>query len=676
MSNNILNDISAVYIAEVLEPKIKAGGDGSSKKVEKGGTSEEASAKRIRQAVYDIRYRAKREDIELAQAFNQYTGKSSMTGQEKSAVKEKLGLAEEVEEIQEVENQKFQVRVRDKESGKTYVRYATREKISQLRSNPNISSVEMTKYGKPYEGERERGEYTSKVKAGKGLDPVGREDKDIDNDGDHDKTDKYLLKRRKAIGKAIATRKEEFHSWRDSLTEIADELDDKKKKIKEKNVQNKININPMMGESVQKLGGELLETEEFIGIFSDVVDVDYYHIDDKLIEQTLVEFYEEIKEEYDLLEVRKAIIEEINIEIAILNEASVTYGHDTDTTNLKQTKMEKMKSAVKKAYTKGKTAYDSKEGKRVRKKIKKGLYRVAKRISNVADRGMQRLMNVGEAITQMPGRETTPPAGTTAQQDDIQIKQKDDALRKQMLARKKQMMMKQQTIDRQRLQAQQQGKLPIGNRTEEVEQVDEKLNLKKAEMGEVIKDFYKSKAPQFKGFSKEKRREMAVAAKLTAERGGRKLGEQMSGAPQTQTPQTTPASPNPAMAKKKEMMDNQKLANLNMIQQKRQQLERQRMQMQKAGKLPLETASYQPEGEVIDERRREDKGTPRGPEPSAAYKAVSKMMGSGRLGVQPRGVKKDKGAPTSEPSMTPAQKVAKRRADAQRAQDMMHSRYD
>jgi len=35
-------------------------------------------------------------------------------------------------------------------------------------------------------------------------DPVGQEDKDIDNDGDHDKTDKYLLNRRKVIGKAIA----------------------------------------------------------------------------------------------------------------------------------------------------------------------------------------------------------------------------------------------------------------------------------------------------------------------------------------------------------------------------------------------------------------------------------------------------------------------------------------
>lgn len=35
------------------------------------------------------------------------------------------------------------------------------------------------------------------------LDPVGREDKDIDNDGDSDKTDVYLSKRRKAISSAI-----------------------------------------------------------------------------------------------------------------------------------------------------------------------------------------------------------------------------------------------------------------------------------------------------------------------------------------------------------------------------------------------------------------------------------------------------------------------------------------
>ena len=36
------------------------------------------------------------------------------------------------------------------------------------------------------------------------LDPVGKEDGDIDNDGDKDETDKYLANRRKAIAKAIA----------------------------------------------------------------------------------------------------------------------------------------------------------------------------------------------------------------------------------------------------------------------------------------------------------------------------------------------------------------------------------------------------------------------------------------------------------------------------------------
>ena len=53
------------------------------------------------------------------------------------------------------------------------------------------------------------------------MDPVGKEDKDIDNDGDHDSTDKYLLKRRKAIGKAIAKKrgkvKEGFSAWRIDL---------------------------------------------------------------------------------------------------------------------------------------------------------------------------------------------------------------------------------------------------------------------------------------------------------------------------------------------------------------------------------------------------------------------------------------------------------------------------
>lgn len=44
-----------------------------------------------------------------------------------------------------------------------------------------------------------------------------------------------------------------------------------------------------------------------------------------------------------------------------------------------------------------------------------------------------------------------------------------------------------------------------------------KEDIKKMDMGDVIKDFYKSDAPQFKGKSKKKRREMAIAAKLQSQ---------------------------------------------------------------------------------------------------------------------------------------------------------------
>ena len=42
----------------------------------------------------------------------------------------------------------------------------------------------------------------------KKLDPVGKEDGDVDNDGDKDSSDQYLMKRRKAIAKAM---KKEHH---------------------------------------------------------------------------------------------------------------------------------------------------------------------------------------------------------------------------------------------------------------------------------------------------------------------------------------------------------------------------------------------------------------------------------------------------------------------------------
>ena len=130
---------------------------------------------------------------------------------------------------------KYKIRVKHKESGSSYVRYATREMIAQLRNDPKIASVEMTDEGDAPEdkGEKKALEkgggdlkksdekedtkraaasgsgFAGKVKKrsvtteAKKLDPVGKEDGDIDNDGDEDESDSYLANRRKTVAKAM-----------------------------------------------------------------------------------------------------------------------------------------------------------------------------------------------------------------------------------------------------------------------------------------------------------------------------------------------------------------------------------------------------------------------------------------------------------------------------------------
>ena len=68
------------------------------------------------------------------------------------------------------------------------------------------------------------------------------------------------------------------------------------------------------------------------------------------------------------------------------------------------------------------------------------------------------------------------------------------------------------------------GKTPSSHEEKETsmlsfKEIMEKMNIAKADMGDVIKDFQKSDAPQFAGKSDEKKRQMAIAAKLEAERG-------------------------------------------------------------------------------------------------------------------------------------------------------------
>ena len=86
----------------------------------------------------------------------------------------------EEEVIEEDKGEKtFKVRVTDKKTNNSYVRNATRDKIRELRANPNISSVEMTEYGEPTKSEKYKGKSTAAVKSGKG-DEVSGKDTSID----------------------------------------------------------------------------------------------------------------------------------------------------------------------------------------------------------------------------------------------------------------------------------------------------------------------------------------------------------------------------------------------------------------------------------------------------------------------------------------------------------------
>ena len=164
------------------------------------------------------------------------------------------------DELKESDEKTFKVRVTDKKTGKNYVRMASRTKIAELRANSNVSSVEMTGYGEPAKSEKYKGKSTADTKSGKGLDPVGKEDSDIDNDGDVDKSDKYLHKKRKAIGKAIAA-KEDFN-WQNGFAELI-EKKDKEKKITGEGVNNKklIKVFPV-GEQVEEPKDKQLDQKE------------------------------------------------------------------------------------------------------------------------------------------------------------------------------------------------------------------------------------------------------------------------------------------------------------------------------------------------------------------------------------------------------------------------------
>ena len=242
------------------------------------------------------------------------------------------------------------------------------------------------------------------------LDPVGKEDGDVNNDGKKDGTDKYLMNRRKAIGKAIkkkmseqeekigggnlkklagkATKrvdsdvdgdvdhndpkagkygefvpsadgkkrlKTETYSWRRDLSEImTDDIDSKP--IKEKKVSNKIKINPKLGESIEEIGGELIE----------MVEINEYEFMVEGLRQELID------EGHDSEAVNYA-----------LEEATVTMGHDTP--GKTETTRDKLKKKAKGLL--GKMAY---KGYHAARSAKRALSPTAQRIKTSAKRGIRK----------------------------------------------------------------------------------------------------------------------------------------------------------------------------------------------------------------------------------------------------------------------------------------------
>ena len=116
-------------------------------------------------------------------------------------------------------------RAKQKEHEKVLHNYLSGKKVSSLKEESVVVTELGEKVANPYAigmaaamkatGDRPplkkstiiKGHEIAKSIKKEAMDPVGKEDSDIDNDGDTDKSDKYLHARRKAIGKAI--RKEE-----------------------------------------------------------------------------------------------------------------------------------------------------------------------------------------------------------------------------------------------------------------------------------------------------------------------------------------------------------------------------------------------------------------------------------------------------------------------------------
>ena len=100
---------------------------------------------------------------------------------------------------------------------------------------------------------------------------------------------------------------------------MSDDMDDKP--IKEKKVKNVIKINPKLGESVEEIGGELIEAVEIFDILEEITDQELRFISDRMIDEIVEEFFLEAADQDEDLEVlQQNLCESIDLSISLLLE--------------------------------------------------------------------------------------------------------------------------------------------------------------------------------------------------------------------------------------------------------------------------------------------------------------------------------------------------------------------
>ena len=165
------------------------------------------------------------------------------------------------------------------------------------------------------------------------------------------------------------TKKESFSSWRDDLREVMDDAESNKK-IKEKKVNNKVVINPKLGEAIEEIGGTLIESIEMDDL-------------DDIIESVYAELIEEGYSEDDVEEaIEYALTEQ-------LNEVSDRY-YDSAVKASKQAAAKKRREEMKKK-AKGRLRFLGRKAREVGSKVKKKAATAAVNVAFAGDAAKEKV---------------------------------------------------------------------------------------------------------------------------------------------------------------------------------------------------------------------------------------------------------------------------------------------